>query len=119
MPHDPSSSSSSASETETEAVKARYARRLPQDPRYSLLNPSALAAWQERQRALCALLVRQSVDPAGTTLLEVGCGAGGTLLELLRLGFAPQHLGGIELLPERLAVARASLPPEVALHGGD
>ena len=52
-------------------------------------------------------------------LVEVGCGAGGNLLELLRLGFAPQHLGGIELLGERLALARAVLPEALRLQGGD
>ncbi len=58
-------------------------------------------------------------DLSRLRLLEVGCGAGGNLLELLRLGFAPAHLSGIELLPERLAAARAALPEAVALSGGD
>ena len=49
-------------------------------------------------------------DLSRLRLLEVGCGAGGNLLELLRLGFAPAHLSGIELLPERLALARDVLP---------
>ena len=49
----------------------------------------------------------------------MGCGAGGNLLELLRLGFAPEHLSGIELLPERLALARAVLPDALPLLAGD
>jgi SAM-dependent methyltransferase len=56
---------------------------------------------------------------ADRRLLEVGCGSGGNLLEMLRLGFAPEHLSGVELLPERLEAARRSLPPAVTLLGGD
>ena len=32
---------------------------------------------------------------------SVAQGSGGNLLEMLRLGFAPEHLSGVELLPER------------------
>jgi len=56
---------------------------------------------------------------ADRRLLEVGCGSGGNLLEMLRLGFAPEHLSGVELLPERLAAARQTLPQDVTLLGGD
>jgi SAM-dependent methyltransferase len=52
-------------------------------------------------------------------LVEVGCGAGGNLLELLQLGFHPQNLLGLELLPERLALARERLPLAVQLRLGD
>jgi SAM-dependent methyltransferase len=52
-------------------------------------------------------------------VLEVGCGAGGNLLDLLRLGCQPEHLTGLELLPERLAAAQACLPAAVRLLGGD
>ena len=60
-----------------------------------------------------------AVDLAALRLLEVGCGSGGNLLELLRLGFRPEHVAGAELLPERLAAARATLPAATVLHGGD
>ena len=52
-------------------------------------------------------------------LTEVGCGAGGNLLELLRLGFDPTHLQGLELLSERHAQARAALPAGTAVWLGD
>ena len=104
---------------EAAAVAERYARRT--DPgRYSLLRPEVLQALQERQRAMLALFAQAGLQElAALRLLEVGCGAGGNLLELLRLGFAPQHLSGIELLPERLALARSVLPEAVRLNGGD
>jgi hypothetical protein len=105
---------------EPQAVRERYARRAQHDARYSLLNPAALAAWQERQRATLALFNRLGwVDLSALRLLEVGSGGGGNLVECLLTGFAPEHLGGIELLAERHAMARARLPPAVALTQGD
>ena len=107
------------SDDETRAVAERYARR-GQIDRYSLLQPDVWQTVQERQRAMLRLFVRLGLtDLASLRVLEVGCGAGGNLLELLRMGFAPQHLAGAELLPDRLAQARAVLPPAVTLRGGD
>lgn len=105
---------------EADAVRRRYARRPLQDARYSLRNPAALLAWQERQRATVRLFERIGLPDLGALrLLEVGCGSGGNLLDALRLGFAPAHLHGIELLPDRFAAARAVLPPAVQLRQGD
>ena len=104
---------------ETHAVAQRYARRAAPD-RYSFLQPDVWQTVQERQRAMLKLFVRLGwADLSRLRVLEVGCGAGGNLLELLRLGFAPEHLLGAELLPERLAMARRVLPPAVTLCGGD
>lgn len=104
---------------ETDAVAERYARRVVGD-RYSALHPDVWQTLHERQRALLALWARIGwTDLRDKRLLEVGCGGGGNLLELLRLGFAPQHLSGVELLPERFAQAREALPQALALHAGD
>ncbi|CAN7186867.1 class I SAM-dependent methyltransferase [Rhizobacter sp. LjRoot28] len=105
--------------SEPEALAERYARRAVGD-RYSLLRPDVWHTVQERQRAMLRGLVRHGfVDVAHCRLLEVGSGAGGNLLELLRAGFRPEHLCGVELLPERHAAARAVLPESVTLHAGD
>ena len=106
---------------EPRAVAERYARRVSGD-RYSLLRPDVWQTVQERQRALLALFGRRGwshADLAALRLLEVGCGAGGNLLELLRAGIRPEHLSGVDLLPDRIEAARAVLPPAVALHEGD
>jgi SAM-dependent methyltransferase len=105
--------------SEVDAVAERYARRSATD-RYSMLRPDVWQTVHERQRAMLALFARLGfVDLSALRLLEVGCGGGANLQELLRLGFAPPHLSGAELLPERIAQARASLPGAVALYEGD
>jgi SAM-dependent methyltransferase len=105
---------------EVAAVRERYARRAAADPRYSLAQPAALAALHERERAMVRLLVRAGLaDFAALSLLEVGSGSGANLLGLLRLGFAPERLSGIELLAERHASARERLPAGVELICGD
>ncbi|MFN3860926.1 MAG: methyltransferase domain-containing protein [Roseateles sp.] len=104
--------------SELDRIAARYARREAGD-RYSLLRPEVWQMWQERQRVLLRLLRQRPGVPADWRATEVGCGAGGNLLDLLRLGLQPAHLTGIELLPERLAAARAVLPAAVRLLAGD
>lgn len=104
---------------EPQAVAERYARRGAAD-RYSLLQPDVWQTVQEKQRALLQLLHQLGwTDPSALRVFEVGCGAGGQLLELLRLGVQPERLSGCELLPERHAQARALLPEAVQLHLGD
>ncbi len=85
-----------------------------------MLNPSVWQGVQERQRALIALLARHA--PASLSqlkVIEVGCGGGGNLLELLRMGFSPENMVGNELLPERAALARKNLPMACDVREGD
>ena len=108
-----------SAQREPHAVAERYARRAASD-RYSMLRPDVWHTVQERQRAMLTLFARLGwADLAALRLLEVGCGSGANLQELLRLGFAPQRLSGAELLPERIALARAGLPATVTLFEGD
>lgn len=116
---------------EISAVRERYARRNigdgsggggngGGDARYRLTHAAALLAAQERQRAIRKALVHAGLDDLGpVSLLEVGSGGGGNLLEMLWLGFAPEHLVGVELLPERHSAARKRLPSAVRLMSGD
>lgn len=116
----PDAASAAAADAEAAAVRARYARREAGDPRYRLTNPAQLHAAQQRQRVLTALLRRHGhADLSRTTLLEVGSGGGGNLLELLWLGFEPANLCGIELLEARHATARERLPAALRLFQGD
>lgn len=104
---------------EITAVRERYARRAADDARYSMLNPAQLLAVQERQRAMAKMFALHALDPSTLTVMEVGCGGGANLQELLRMGCSPQRLAGIELLAERHAAAREGLPRAVDLQLGD
>jgi SAM-dependent methyltransferase len=105
---------------EAAAVRSRYARRHGDSQRYSLLEPAALYAAQERQRAIAGLLrTLQMRDVDDIRLLEVGCGTGMNLLEFLRMGFRPENLQGIELLAESVQRARCVLPPAVRIIEAD
>ena len=72
------------------------------------MTPRLWQAQQERQRGCVALWRAHGWhDLAGRDLLEVGCGTGGNLLDLLRLGSDPQRLTGLELLADACRRARA------------
>jgi phospholipid N-methyltransferase len=76
-----------------------------------MLNPDVWQGFQERQRAIIKILVKQvGVPLSDLSVLEIGAGSGGNLLELLRMGFRPEKLSANELLPERLASLRRNLP---------
>ena len=109
------------SPTELEQIVERYARRTHVPPdRYSRFNPEVMAGTQERQCALVSLLKAASISSlAGVDVLEVGCGNGSNLLEMLLLGAEPDHLVGNELLPARMEQARRMLPQSVRLVPGD
>jgi SAM-dependent methyltransferase len=107
---------------ELDAVRARYQRRTAEVPdrRYSFLNPAVWHTVHERQRALLRLISHLDwLDLSERKLVEVGCGSGGNLLELLRFGFDAAHLQGVELIEERYVEARRILPAELRLSQGD
>ena len=104
---------------ETRAVAERYARRAAGNL-YSPLRPEVWQGLQERQRAMLRRFKAAGIaDLAPLRVTEVGCGDGGNLLELLRLGARPEHLTGLELLPERHAAARHALPAASTVWLGD
>ena len=105
---------------DVDAMAGRYARRAALSGLYDPLRPEVMQARHERQRVLAALLGRHARQPlAELRLLEVGCGGGANLLELIALGFDPARLLANELLPDRVAAARARLPAAVTLLPGD
>lgn len=106
---------------EIQNIAQRYERRnkLPAN-RYARFNPAVNAVVQERQTALIRLFSSLGIrDLSGLKILEVGCGSGANLLELLQLGAAPENLVGNELLEDRLTSARHRLPQATALFSGD
>jgi SAM-dependent methyltransferase len=108
---------SSAAELETEDARVRsaYARRV-EDRRYSWFTDAHLLAVQERERHLLHLLRRNGVDSlANVRVLELGCGTGAWLREMIKWGVQPGNITGVDLLPDRLEEARRLCPAGVTL----
>jgi SAM-dependent methyltransferase len=75
---------------------------------------------QEKYGAIARCLRLAQLAPVwDRKVLAVGCGNGADLLRLLSLGFTPENLTGVELLPERAAAAAYRLPKAVCVIEGD
>jgi len=99
--------------TEAELLRARYARRSDED------DPALPLFLAERERALRRWISKHRLNAPNLRVLDIGCGRGGNLQTLLRLGFTSANLAGIELLEERLADAKRRVPSDVQLIYGD
>lgn len=103
---------------EIDAIKERYQRRKKTVPanKYALTNPHILMSVQEKERKLVKMLSKNGLLPLkDRQVLEIGCGTGFNLTEFLRFGASPENIVGNDLLENRLATARASLPDSVKL----
>ena len=110
-----------AQEGEVERIRARYARRAARswgDLAYGPLRADMVRGRLEKERALAAAL-RPFAPVAQRRLLDVGCGEGYELLNFIVLGFWPEHLVGVELLPDAVATARNVVPARVRIVEGD
>lgn len=108
---------------EQDRIRAEYARRA-EDPtlagRYSPFQPSVQFMAQTRERAVLHMLRRAGFEPLHRfDVLEMGCGAGGVMLDLLRWGADPARLHGCDLVPPRVAQARRRLPAATPLSVAD
>jgi SAM-dependent methyltransferase len=106
---------------EADRIAAEYGRRdasIPPD-RYSPASPAQLLVRQSRERAVLAALRRAGMLPlAGRRILDVGCGSGQWLADFETWGAERARLAGIDLLPDRVAAARARLP-QADVRDGD
>ncbi len=62
------------------------------------------------ERANIRALQRLQLDRDKAKILDVGCGAGSSLLQFIKLGFRPQNLTGVDSGVERIEQARARFP---------
>jgi SAM-dependent methyltransferase len=107
-------------EREERDLARRYARRPPaeSDQRYSPLNMAQLLADHQRERLMMHGLAKGGVRSLRDfRILDVGCGGGWELVRLIALGASPQNVVGIEILPDRVATARALHPSITVVQG--
>lgn len=98
---------------EDERVRAAYARRRQTIPagRYARTNPFTLCAAHEREEEMAAMFRAEGLTTlAGLRILDVGCGRGDALRQMLEYGADPELLTGIDLLDENVKQARHRSP---------
>ena len=116
-------SDKSANKSHVQAIQELYRNRDSSALKeiYNPLRAVNVRIAAERQRILTELLRNWlgSDQLREKKILEIGCGAGGNLLNFISLGANPAHLTGNDLVPHRIEEARARLPAAVRLHCGD
>jgi len=98
---------------ELDRIRAAYGRRKTNVPagRYDRIQHAQLLMLQEREQAVAALLRRAGFESLrGLRILDVGCGMGATLRQLLDYDAEPARLFGLDLLCDRVEVARKLAP---------
>lgn len=85
-----------------------YARENARATRWAVDNPGNRAIVAERRRTIAELLPRPRL--AASRVLEIGCGDGDVLAELVALGAHPGRVLGVDLLADEIARARARHP---------
>jgi ubiquinone/menaquinone biosynthesis C-methylase UbiE len=108
-------------EREIERIKNVYKKRKETIPseRYSLFNIANLFMVQRRDWEMINILKKVGITSLGDKrILDVGCGGGGELINLIRYGARPENLFGIDLLEDRIMEAR-SLHPCINFSLGD
>lgn len=107
---------------EVQEIRDRYKRRRDAhaDDRYGMLRASSYMWAQEKERALIRWIDYAGLAPlAEKRLLEIGCGNGNNLIQLLRLGFRAENIEGNELLEDRVNIAKQKLPEALNVIAGD
>ena len=99
-----------------EEIRETYKLRGSSGNLYSNDNRWYREVLRAREDALLSLLESAGLrDLNGLRILDLGCGKGGWLKDLIRWGADPALLFGVDLIQERLAEARCELPDELCL----
>jgi ubiquinone/menaquinone biosynthesis C-methylase UbiE len=78
---------------------------------YTYANPANLFSIQSRQKVLSKIIIKHDKkNLKQEKILEMGCGKGSILTELLQFETNPNNLFGIDLLIDRLKEAKNRLP---------
>jgi ubiquinone/menaquinone biosynthesis C-methylase UbiE len=87
----------------------KHRSHLPPDRHDLLRNPEVLFQHFAIQRAIIEALRDTHLMPATARVLDVGCGDGSSLVNLLPLRFSASNLHGVDVLRERIEAAKMRL----------
>lgn len=104
--------------TDDKPAYSAYYREHGDDRNDILRNPGVLFQTLAFDRANIRALSRLGLDRSTARVLDVGCGTGSSILSLLRLGFDPSNMAGIDLENARIDAARRQAP-NVDFRAGD
>ncbi|QYF93526.1 methyltransferase domain-containing protein [Massilia sp. PAMC28688] len=107
---------------EQDRIRAVYQQWLASErvSAYAWHRPDVLEQSAARLRVAGQMLAATvGADLAHARVVDVGCGSGGFLRQLIDWGADPARLAGTEYQPERLALARQRTAPGVYWHLGD
>src|SRR6266850_1054998 len=105
-----SSLSTSELQSATHDYYAEYEARKGADRNSLLNNPEVLFQSLARDAAMVRALRWIKPDPQSTRVLDVGCGDGDSVWILLRLGFQPANLFGVDIQEDKILRAKATNP---------
>jgi len=98
---------------EIERIKKVYEKRSKQIPieLYSFFNNANLYIIQNRDKEILNILKSHKITSLNNKkILDIGCGTGGELRNLIRYGANPVNLYGIDLLENRIETAQRLSP---------
>lgn len=111
-----------ALDCEVDRIRGAYSRReymVPKD-RYSLFKEGNLLSNLELQREIIRTLRRfKHTQLERETVLDVGCGKGFWLRQLVQWGARPENLFGVDLLEEKINEGKALCPKGITLRCAD
>jgi SAM-dependent methyltransferase len=88
--------------------------------RYGIAERGNVLRVEELHRLMQSLIASHiGPDLSAMRILDIGCGSGYWLRQLVQWGARPSNLVGVDLLPERILKARELCPPDVRLECGD
>jgi len=94
----------------TEQYYTGYDARKGEGRNDLLGNPQVLFQFLAAEAAIVRALRSINANSVEAKVLDVGCGKGASLISLLRLGFSPSNLYGVDIRPDQIACARKQLP---------
>ncbi len=104
-------------ESQAASYYQTYYGRAGSDRNNLRTNSGVLFQTLAQEAAIVRAIGSLELEPRDAQLLDVGCGDGANLFQLLRLNFHPLNIVGIDLQKERLRRARDLYPQVRWIHG--